>query len=99
MAAPLDAFPAVGVYTQRLHSLSCDVQERAVLFDPAVSEQPGYERQGVVRQCAVHERLLPVKRFDGAATRTIVFDRTVDELWKQLGGGTQTLRRSAITPV
>jgi hypothetical protein len=70
-----------------------------VLFDPAVSKQPRQKRQGVVRECAVHERLLPVKRFDGAATWAIVLDRTVDEFWEQFGCRPQTLGGTPIPPI
>src|SRR5688572_15232734 len=100
LAASSEPPPGTGVNRQRLYSLRSNVEKGSMFLNGAVAEQSGKQRQRVIGQCAVDERLLPLQRFQSTATReSVVFERGVDQLRKQFARRSQALGGTAVPPV
>jgi hypothetical protein len=60
-------FPDLRTNGERSSATRSQVHETAVVSEPPISEQPGQHCQRLVRECLVHEWLLPFQRFQRAA--------------------------------
>src|SRR6266849_11003816 len=83
-----------------LHAAPGHVDESAVVGDRAMPKQSCQQRQRMVGERRIYERLLPFQRFHGAAAwQPVVVERWLDQFREQFGDSSQTGSRALVLPI